>query len=90
MSVVVGRGGLIRTEKEKNYLNFAADKLLAENPQPVILLTLCVATFPFRNRKSFCPREVFHRRYDTRSSCVIIIIITIIIILIIFTGEKRR
>jgi len=58
--VVVGRGRFIRTEKEKNYLNFAAEKLLAENPQSVILLTwlcacLCIATFPLQNRKSFCP-----------------------------------
>lgn len=57
---MVGRGRFIRTEKEKNYLNFAAEKLLAENPQSVILLTrlcacLCIATFPLQNRKSFCP-----------------------------------
>lgn len=54
----VWRGGFIRTEKEKNYLNFAAEKLLAKNPQPVILLTLRVATFALWNRKSFCPRRI--------------------------------
>lgn len=53
-----GRGGFIRTEKEKNYLNFAAEKLLAGNAAgPVIVLTLCVATFPPRDRKPFGPRD---------------------------------
>lgn len=41
-------GGFVRTEKEENYLNFAAEKLLAENPRPVIPLTLRVLQPLFR------------------------------------------
>lgn len=51
-------GRFIRTEKEKNYLNFAAEKLLAKNSQPVILLTSCSHFSAEIENYIFCRRDV--------------------------------